>query len=34
MVNLWNSFKKFANDFSQFNHSDFILVFDNYEVEV
>ena len=34
MVNLWNSFKKCANDFSKFNHGNFILISGAYEVEV
>ena len=34
MVNLWNSLKKLTNDFSQFNHSGFILISGDNEVEV
>ena len=33
MVNLWNSFEQFANDFSELYHCNSIVISNNYEVK-
>jgi hypothetical protein len=33
MVNLWNSPKQFANDFSELYHCNFIFISNNYEIK-
>jgi hypothetical protein len=34
MVNLWNSFEQFANDFSEFYYCNSIVISNNYEIKV